>query len=85
MSCSEWAAGWSSDEDFHAEGYADNITNMVCGKFRGVVYDKMQIALRLLETWSKREELNVNSVKTTDFLHMEKEAFQTSVSDHFRL
>ncbi|GJQ65258.1 hypothetical protein Trydic_g7385 [Trypoxylus dichotomus] len=50
---------------FYAQGYADNITIMVSGRFEGVVSERMQIALRLVETWWRKEGLNVNSSKTT--------------------
>lgn len=49
---------------FHAQGYADDITIMVCGKFEVVVSARKQVALRLVERWCKKG-LNVNSKKMT--------------------
>ncbi|GJQ85857.1 hypothetical protein Trydic_g15317 [Trypoxylus dichotomus] len=45
---------------FYAQGYADDITIMVSGRFEGVVSERMQVALRLVETWCRKEGLNVN-------------------------
>ncbi|GJQ77492.1 hypothetical protein Trydic_g20883 [Trypoxylus dichotomus] len=50
---------------FYAQGYADDITIMLSGRFEGVVSERMQVALRLVETWCRKEGLNVNSSKTT--------------------
>ncbi|GJQ83205.1 hypothetical protein Trydic_g15793, partial [Trypoxylus dichotomus] len=46
---------------FYAQAYADDITIMVSGRFEGVVSERMQVALRLVETWCRKEGLNVNS------------------------
>ncbi|GJQ75428.1 hypothetical protein Trydic_g23596 [Trypoxylus dichotomus] len=44
--------------------YADDITIVVSGRFEGVVHERMKITLRLVETWCRKEELNINSSKT---------------------
>ncbi|GJQ75262.1 hypothetical protein Trydic_g9860 [Trypoxylus dichotomus] len=38
---------------------------MVSRRFEGVVSERMQVALRLVETWCSKEGLNINSSKTT--------------------
>ncbi|GJQ65068.1 hypothetical protein Trydic_g7218 [Trypoxylus dichotomus] len=40
-------------------------TIMVSGRFEEVVSERMQVALRLVETWYRKEGLGVNSSKTT--------------------
>ncbi|GJQ68110.1 hypothetical protein Trydic_g16792 [Trypoxylus dichotomus] len=40
---------------FYTQGYADDITFMVSGRFEGVVSERMQVALRLVETWCRNE------------------------------
>ncbi|GJQ65863.1 hypothetical protein Trydic_g3965 [Trypoxylus dichotomus] len=53
------------EEGFYAQGYADDITIMGSERFGDVVSEKMQVELRLAETWCRKEGLNVNSSKTT--------------------
>ncbi|GJQ85165.1 hypothetical protein Trydic_g9105 [Trypoxylus dichotomus] len=39
---------------FYAQGYTGNITTLVSGTFEGVVSERMQVALRLAETWHRK-------------------------------
>ncbi|GJQ71812.1 hypothetical protein Trydic_g11497 [Trypoxylus dichotomus] len=63
---------------FYAQGCADDIAIMVSGRFEGVVFERMQVALRLVETWCRKE---------SDYgaVHLEEETSQTPVSVDFRL
>ncbi|GJQ72386.1 hypothetical protein Trydic_g3468 [Trypoxylus dichotomus] len=70
---------------FYAQGYADDIAVMVSGKFEGMVCERMQVALRLIETWCRKEGLNVNYENDYGTIHLEEETAQTPMSVHFRL
>ncbi|GJQ83786.1 hypothetical protein Trydic_g5647 [Trypoxylus dichotomus] len=40
---------------FYSQGYVDDVTMMVSGMFNGVVSERMQAALRLVQIWCRRE------------------------------
>lgn len=50
---------------FHAEGYTEDITIIVYGKFEGIVSEKVQVRLKFVQRWCQKEGLPVNSRKTT--------------------
>lgn len=57
---------WKLDrEGIHVQGYADDITILVSGKFGGVISNLTQRALGIVETWCTAEGLTVNPAKTT--------------------
>lgn len=49
----------------YAQGYADDLTILISGKFGGTVSDLMQRALKTVESWCSKEGLSVNPAKTT--------------------
>ena len=49
---------------FYTQGYADDITILIRGKFNGTISDRMNLALKLVQNWCERVELRVNPAKT---------------------
>lgn len=52
---------------FHTRRSTCDIILIVCGKFEGVVCERMQVAFKLKERLCQREGLNINSKRTPTF------------------
>ena len=61
-----------NSERFHTIAYADDITLMLNGKFEGVLCERMQGALRIIEEWCREHSLSVNPRKTEMVLFTRK-------------
>ncbi|GJQ80620.1 hypothetical protein Trydic_g9206 [Trypoxylus dichotomus] len=45
---------------YYAQDYADDIAIIITRKFEGVVSEGIQVVLMFIETWFRKEDLNVN-------------------------
>jgi ribonuclease HI len=53
-------------------GYADDFAILVRGKFLGIVFERMQVAMKIIEKWCEEMELSVNPDKTSCILFTKK-------------
>lgn len=53
-----------NDEGIFAQGYSDDLTILVRGKFESTLGDSLRVSIRIVEDWCQENGLNVNPKKT---------------------
>lgn len=65
-----------SSADICCLGYADDLAIVVRGRFAGIISERTQLALNIVNNWCKKEHLSINASKTQVVVFTNKRALQ---------